>query len=88
MFNKKSRYRNAEQYTLEDRRGRRVRVVAVPDARPQAIRGFHARRQGQRLDHLADHYLNDPAGFWRICDANDAMLPEALSEQAETAIPS
>jgi hypothetical protein len=31
--------------------------------------------------------LDDPAAFWRICDANDAMWPEALSEQAETAIP-
>ena len=87
MFDENSRYRNAEQYTLEDRRGRTAPVVAVPEPRGQIFRGFHGRKQGQRLDHLAARYLDEPTGFWRLCDFNDALWPEALSEQGETGIP-
>ena len=33
---------------------------------------------GDRLDLLAFRFYDDPEQFWRICDANGAMLPEAL----------
>ena len=33
---------------------------------------------GDRLDNLAAQYLGDAEQSWRICDANGAMLPEAL----------
>jgi hypothetical protein len=87
MFSDKSRYKNATQYQATDKRGRTVKVVAAPPAPQQSIKGFHLLKQGQRTDHLASLYLNDPAGFWRIAEANGAMLPEALSEQSEIAIP-
>ena len=87
MFDDKSRYKYKEQYEMEDRRGRMVQVVASPDAPRQTILGFHLLKQGQRMDHLAYKYLNNPAGFWRLAEANDVMLPEALSEQPEIAIP-
>jgi len=35
---------------------------------------------------LAARYLDDPAGYWRICDANDAVLPDAIAEARELAI--
>ncbi len=41
----------------------------------------HAVQEGDRLDNLAAQYLDDPEGFWRICDANGAMRPEALIEE-------
>jgi hypothetical protein len=87
MFDDTSRYKDVEQYDMTDKRGRTVKVVAVPKAPLQSILGFHLLKQGQRPDHLAGRYLNNAAGFWRIAEANDAMLPEALSEQAEIAIP-
>ena len=87
MFDEKSRYRNQEQYQVEDRRGRQVAVVAPPPAPQQTLLGYHLLKQGQRPDHLAYKYLNNPAGFWQIAEANDVMLPEALSEQKEIAIP-
>lgn len=87
MFDDNSRYKNAEQYDMKDCRGRSVKVVATPAAPVQTILGYHLLKQGQRLDHLAARYVNNPAGFWRIAEANDAMLPEALSEQSEIAIP-
>lgn len=72
---------------MRDRRGRNVQVVSVPNAPRQALLGYHKLIQGQRLDHLAANYTLDEAGFWRICEANDAMLSESLSEKPEIAIP-
>lgn len=87
MFDEKSRYAARQPYQVTDQRGRTVPVVPVPEAPGERLLGYHVRVQGQRLDHLASHYLNDPAGFWRICELNDVMLPEALSEAQEIAIP-
>lgn len=87
MFDEKSRYLKLKPYRVTDRRGRIVPVVPVPEAPGEHLLGYHARVQGQRLDHLANRYLNDPAGFWRICELNDVMLPESLSEAQEIAIP-
>ena len=87
MFTDKSRYKNVTQYEVADHRGRTVKVVAVPAAPQQTIKGYHLLKQGQRTDHLASLYINDAAGFWRIAQANDSILPEALSEQSEIAIP-
>lgn len=87
MFDEKSRYSKVETYHVRDRRGRQVSVVRVPEPLVHTLMGIHLLKEGQRLDHLAAKYLNDPAGFWRICEANNAMLAEALSEQSDIAIP-
>jgi hypothetical protein len=87
MFDPKSRYAKQVTYQMTDRRGRTVNVVPAPAPPNEVLLGYHVLRQGQRLDHLAANYLSDPAGFWRICELNDAMLPEALSEVREIAIP-
>jgi hypothetical protein len=36
--------------------------------------------QADRLDNIANKFLGDPLAFWRICDANNAMRPEELTE--------
>jgi hypothetical protein len=36
---------------------------------------------------LADKYLDDPAGYWRICELNEVMMAEMLTEAAEIGIP-
>ncbi len=86
-FDQKSRYAKLEFYQVTDRRGRTVNVVPVPEAPNEVSIGTHLRKQGQRLDHLAQKYLDDPAGFWRICELNGVMLPETLSEASEIEIP-
>jgi len=53
----------------------------------ELLLGIHLLRQGERTDHLALRYLGNPAAFWRICEINDAMLPEAITERREIAIP-
>lgn len=87
MFDPKSRYAKAETYVVEDTRGRSVRVVAPPPPPEQVQLGIHLLKQGERLDLLAAKYLNDPAGYWRIAEQNNVMLPEALTEVREIEIP-
>ncbi|HEY5895486.1 MAG TPA: hypothetical protein VIT91_19885 [Chthoniobacterales bacterium] len=87
-FDKKSRYvRFATMLEATDRRGRKVQFLtpAVPAVQTQL--GEHLLRQGQRLDHLASHYLGDPNGFWQIAEINDALLPDAALQGASLKIP-
>lgn len=87
MFDPKSRYVKAETYVVTDARGRSVTVVVPPPPPEQLLLGIHLLRQGERIDLLAAKYLSDPAGYWRIAEQNDAMLPEALTEAREIEIP-
>jgi hypothetical protein len=87
MFDDKSRYASLPTYSVPDARGRTVPVVPPAPAPAQTLLGIHAHREGERLDHLAAQYLNNPAGYWRIAEQNDAMLPEALTEAREIEIP-
>ncbi len=87
MFDEKSRYAKSATYVVKDHRGRDVTVVSVPPAPQQSLLGIHVHRQGERLDHLAARYLDDAAGYWRIAERNDVMLPDALSEVREIEIP-
>jgi len=87
MFDEQSRYKNMEPYHTLDVRGREVMVVpAAPDPQEQ-FRGLHLLKQQQRMDHLAYRYLNNGAGAWRIYELNDVMLPDALAEVPDVAIP-
>jgi hypothetical protein len=87
MFDPKSRYAPVETYEVTDARGRKVRVVGVPPRPTTGSIGTHVRKQGQRLDHLCYRYLDDPAGYWRIAELNDAMSAEQLTEAPELEIP-
>lgn len=86
-FEPTSRYARASTDSLTDGRGRTVVVVVPPDAPNQMLLGYHARRQGETLDHLAARYLDDPHGYWRIAEINDVMWAEQLAETVEIAIP-
>ena len=43
----------------------------------------HRVTAGERLDHLANTYLGDPEQYWRLCDANDTVRPDALVERLD-----
>jgi hypothetical protein len=88
LSDEKSRYAtNASIYEATDRRRRRVAALTVAQRPVQTLLGEHLRKEGQRLDHLANFYLQDPTGFWRICELDDAMLPDALAETDVVKIP-
>jgi hypothetical protein len=56
----------------------RRRFVPPPE-RFQLLQ-LHTVTEGERLDNITARYLGDPEQFWRVCDANNAMRPEELTE--------
>jgi hypothetical protein len=52
----------------------------LPQAASFQVVERHTVVAGERLDHMAAQFLGDPTMFWRLCDANDAMRPEELTE--------
>jgi hypothetical protein len=64
-----------------------VTALVIPAPRSPAPIGYHPRTAGDRLDLLAVRYLNDPTGFWRLCDTNNAPLADALEAGALIGIP-
>jgi hypothetical protein len=51
----------------------------LPPSSRFALLQEHTVVTGDRLDNLTNTYLGDPEQFWRICDANDAMVPDDLT---------
>jgi hypothetical protein len=87
LFEKSSRYANVEPYLVTDRRGRSVQVVPPAPAPLTGLLGYHLRKQGQRLDHLAARYLGDATRSYRIAELADVMHPDAVAEASEIPIP-
>lgn len=56
----------------------RRRILPPPER--LALLTEHAVTEGDRLDRVTATYLGDPEQFWRVCDANWAMRPDALTE--------
>lgn len=89
IFNSTSRYLRyaAAIGSAVDRRGRTVACLA-PVRIPEGTElGKHRLKEGQRLDHLAEHYLGDATAYWRIAALNDAMTPEQIAEAEFISIP-
>lgn len=87
MGEPKSRYAGLVPHLMADAAGRAVPVLPPAPRGGEALQGYHLRRDRERLDHLAHSYLGDASAFHRIADLNGAMLPDALSEAPEIAIP-
>lgn len=88
IFDRQSRYRKGSRPARAlDRHGNVVSAVDIPDAPTAGSVGQHLLEQGQRLDHLANYYLADGTGYWRIAELNDAMVPDALAEVIRIDIP-
>jgi hypothetical protein len=87
VFFPNSRYIDAGTYEVLGPAGRPVRVTRIPVRALPAALGDHRRHEGQRLDLLAAHYLADPTTFWRLCDASDAIAPDALAIAETVRIP-
>ncbi|HLT39611.1 MAG TPA: hypothetical protein VK034_25180 [Enhygromyxa sp.] len=88
IIDKTSRYAQYADYLeVTDENGEQV--LAIGPARRPSLRelGEHIRREGQRLDHLANYYLKDPNGYWKICELNDVLLPDQLAEVELIKIP-
>jgi len=87
MFFPGSRYAKMDTYTVTQADGRMVTAVKLPLPLDTPLVGYHRRLVEQRLDHIAAHYLGDATAFWRLCDAGDAVAPDALAARTQIAVP-
>ena len=83
LFAASSRYYGMATETIEISPGKTVGYVTrrfLPDPSQFQVLQQHVVVQGERLDNIASQFLGDPTLFWRVCDANNAMRPDALTE--------
>ena len=88
MFFSGSRYMNTGAYIITTLSGAQITVAKQPLPLTNPILGYHPRQDGQTLDMIANNYLSDPTTFWRLCDANDAVAPDALAAHNLIGVPS
>jgi hypothetical protein len=81
MFFRGSRYEPVPEAQLATPDGRTIRykrVRFIPDTPGSLAQKVN---QGDRLDLISYRVYKDPEQFWRLCDANLALLPEELVEE-------
>jgi hypothetical protein len=84
MFDHTSRYYNLEVATKDLSDGRTVSYVRrrfLPQGGEMPLLAEVEVIQGERIDLIAYRTLGDPLAYWRICDANNAMDPQELTEE-------
>ena len=89
MFKQDSRYFKLETKTYTDLDGRVIAYKKrriLPNGQDMLIMTKVTAQQGERLDLITNRTLGDPEHFWRICDANNVVEPQELSEDPETLI--
>ena len=82
MFFKGSRYAKTGDLTWTSPDGREVRYKKIRFIPAANATTGHIVHRGERLDHISNRYYRDPERFWRIADANVAMWPDELIEEA------
>jgi hypothetical protein len=87
MFFPGSRYVAMATYQVTCPDGTIVQAVKTPLPGPALVLGYHRRLAGQRLDLIAAHYLADATAFWRLCDANNTVTPDALGAADLVGVP-
>lgn len=83
MFPITSRYYGLPQRERELPDGTKVvylRRRFVPPPERFELLQTHTVTEGERHDTIAAQYLGDAEQFWRLCDANNVMRPEELTE--------
>jgi hypothetical protein len=79
-----SRYHGVETREIETADGRTHVHLArrfLPPSDSLQVLELHPVAEGERLDHVAHQRFGDSQQSWRLCDANDAMRPEELTEE-------
>lgn len=87
MFDEQSRYAKTGTYTVTMRDGTEVTVPRLPLPQRRTLLGFHRRADAERLDVIAFTHLRDATAAWKLGEANDAMVLDALAQHELIAIP-
>jgi hypothetical protein len=87
MFFPGSRYFNLVPYGVTRPDGTRVLATRTPAPGQRAVLGYYRRNSGDRLDQISGRFLGDATRFWHVCDANGAMMPDALAARPLVGVP-
>lgn len=87
MFFPGSRYLPLTQYNVTRPDGRMVLATRLATPGLPAVLGYYRRNTSDRLDQISGRFLADATRFWHLCDANGAMVPDALATQDLIGIP-
>ena len=83
VFPANSRYQNIDTSKLVLPDGSEIVFLQrrfLPPPESLAVMQIYQVTEGDRLDNIAAKFIGDPEQFWRICDANGEMRPQALTE--------
>lgn len=87
MFFPGSRYASLGAYSLTLPDGRKLAATRLPSPGVVAALGYYRRHSAERLDHVSARFLADATAFWRVCDANGALSPDALAASDLVGVP-
>jgi hypothetical protein len=87
MFFPGSRYASQQTYMVTRSDGSTVTATRLPTPGLAVVLGYYRRKSGDRLDHIAARFMADATAFWRICDANGAVSPDALVARDLVGVP-
>jgi len=82
-FSLSSRYKDMLTSAMAANDGQSIvylRRRFVPKAENFTILQEHKVKEGERLDNITNQYLGDPERFWHLCDSNNAVNPDELTE--------
>jgi hypothetical protein len=82
-----SRYEKTGTFVLTRSDGTMVQSLRLPLPGPALVQGYYRRSEGQRLDLIANAFLKDATAFWRLGDANNAVVPDSLAARDLIGIP-
>ncbi len=78
-----SRYHGIDTAKMKTGDGKTILYLRrrfIPPTERFSLLQEHTVVEGDRADNLANRYVGDPEQFWRICDANNVMRPDELTE--------
>jgi len=78
-----SRYHGIETAAYNKPDGETINYIRrrfIPPAERFSLLLEHTVSQGQRVDNITSDYLGDPEQFWRICDSNNVLHPDEITE--------
>lgn len=84
MIDVTSRYFGVGTATITTATGKTISYLRrrfIPPPERYSLLYEHTVMDGERPDLLAHHYLGDPEQAWRLCDANNVLSPEELTER-------
>jgi hypothetical protein len=87
MFFPGSRYLGLTPYSVTLPNGSVFQATRLPAPGLPAVLGYYRRASNDRLDQIAGRFLGDATRFWHICDANDAVVPDALAAAPLVGVP-